>query len=172
MEQRHWVFGYGSLMWQPDIPYVEARPAILWGWHRAHALISTVAWGSVERPGLILTLLRGGTCFGIAFCIAPAHWRRTIAYLRRRESAYRHVWVEVITPNGAIKALTFTANPTNPRFIGKQPLERSALLVAQGEGNKGSSREYLNETVFAVKAMGVQPEPNLLRLQEAIRPPR
>ncbi|SVC97257.1 uncharacterized protein METZ01_LOCUS350111, partial [marine metagenome] len=25
------VFGYGSLMWQPDFPYVERRPAMLWG---------------------------------------------------------------------------------------------------------------------------------------------
>ena len=58
------MFGYGSLMWQPDFRYVERRPAMLWGWHRAHALISTAAWGSAERPGLILTLLRGGACLG------------------------------------------------------------------------------------------------------------
>ena len=138
MGQLHWVFGYGSLMWQPEFPYVERRPAILRGWHRAHALISTVAWGSVERPGLILTLLRGGNCFGMAFRIAPSHWRRTRAYLCRREAAYRHVWVDVITPSGKINAFTFTANPINPRFIGKQPLERTALMVAQGEGDKGS----------------------------------
>ena len=169
MARQHWIFGYGSLMWQPEFSYVERQPAILWGWHRAHALISTSAWGSVERPGLILTLLRGGACFGLSFRIAPGNWSRTRAYLCRREAAYRHVWVDIITPKGKIKVLTFTANPSNSRFIGKQPLARSAAMVAQGEGKKGSSREYLNQTILAVQAMGVQPEPYLMRLQRAIR---
>ena len=169
MAQQHWVFGYGSLMWQPDFPYVERRPAMLWGWHRAHALISTTAWGSAERPGLILTLLRGGACLGMAFRVAPGHWRQTRAYLRRREVAYRHVWVGVVTPKGEINALTFTADPSNGRYIGKQPLERRALMVAQGEGSKGTSRGYLAGTIAAVQAMGGQPEPSLLRLQAVIR---
>ena len=169
MAQQHWVFGYGSLMWQPDFPYVERRSAMLWGWHRAHALISTAAWGSAERPGLILTLLRGGACLGMAFRVAPGHWRQTRAYLRRREVAYRHVWVGVVTPKGEINALTFTADPSNSRYIGKQSLERRALMVAQGEGSKGTSRGYLAGTIAAVQAMGGQPEPSLLRLQAVIR---
>ncbi len=156
-------------MWQPDFPYVERRPAMLWGWHRAHALISTVAWGSVDRPGLILTLLRGGTCLGMAFRVAPGNWRRTRAYLRLREVAYRHVCVGVDTPNGKINALTFTADPSNGRYIGKQPIERGALMVAQGKGGKGTSRDYLVGTIAAIQAMGGQPEPSLLRLQAVIR---
>ncbi len=156
-------------MWQPDFPYVERRPAMLWGWHRAHALISTVAWGSVDRPGLILTLLRGGTCLGMAFRVAPGNWRQTRAYLRLREVAYRHVCVGVDTPNGKINALTFTADPSNGRYIGKQPIERGALMVAQGKGGKGTSRDYLVGTIAAIQAMGGQPEPSLLRLQAVIR---
>ena len=169
MAQQHWVFGYGSLMWQPDFPYVERRPAMIWCWHRAHALISTTAWGSAERPGLILTLLRGGACLGMAFRVAPGHWRQTRAYLRRREVAYRHVWVGVVTPKGEINALTFTADPSNGRYIGKQSIERRALMVAQGEGSKGTSRGYLAGTIAAVQAMGGQPEPSLSRLQAVIR---
>ena len=90
-------------------------------------------------------------------------------YLRLREVAYRHVWVGVDTPNGKIKALTFTADPSNGRYVGKQPIERGALMVAQGKGGKGTSRDYLAGTIAAVQAMGGQPEPSLLRLQAVIR---
>lgn len=172
MARQFWVFGYGSLMWQPGFSYVEQRPAVLRGWHRAHALISTTSWGSPERPGLILTLLRGGVCFGSSFRIAAGHWSQTRAYLRRREGAYRHVWVDVVTPQGEVKALTFTADPSNSRHIGKQTLEQSALMVAQGVGSKGTSREYLKKTILAIRAMDVQPELTLLRLQAAIRQSR
>ena len=73
MAAQHWVFGYGSLMWQPDFPYVERRPALVRGWHRVHALCSTMSWGSPEKPGLILTLAGGGDCLGTAFRVAPGH---------------------------------------------------------------------------------------------------
>ncbi|MDE0942451.1 MAG: gamma-glutamylcyclotransferase [Alphaproteobacteria bacterium] len=168
MAAQHWVFGYGSLMWQPDFPYIERRAGLLRGWHRAHALRSTLAWGSTDRPGLILTLLSGGECLGTAFRVPAGQWWKTRGYLRQREVAYRHVQVQVDTPEGTVSALTFAADPRNPRFIGKQPLWTSAQLVAQGEGRKGTSRGYLAGTIAAVRAMGGQPEPSLQRLQGAV----
>ena len=168
MVGKNWVFGYGSLMWQPEFSYIERRPAMLFGWHRAHALTSTIAWGSAERPGLIITMLRGGNCLGVAYRVASGRWRQTNSYLRRREVAYRHVWVEVVTPVGKINALTFTAKPSNSRYIGKQPLVRSALMVVQGKGRKGASSDYLDKTISALRDLGGQPEPYLLRLQAAV----
>ena len=168
MARQHWVFGYGSLMWQPDFRYIERRGALLQGWHRAHALASTVAWGSTERPGLILTLVPGGSCLGTAFRVAPGHWWQTRAYLRQREAAYRHIQIPLETARGKITALTFAADPGHSRFIGKQPLERSARMIAQGEGRKGTSRGYLAGTIAAVRAMGGQPEPALQRLAAVV----
>jgi cation transport protein ChaC len=168
MARQHWVFGYGSLMWQPDFPYIERRPAMLQGWHRAHALRSTAAWGSAERPGLILTLVPGGSCLGTAFRVAPGQWWQARAYLRRREVAYRHIRVPVETARGKISALTFSANPGHARFIGKQPLKTGARMIAQGEGSKGTSRGYLAGTLAAVRAMGGRPEPALQQLRAAV----
>ncbi|MFP6747744.1 MAG: gamma-glutamylcyclotransferase [Alphaproteobacteria bacterium] len=168
MARQHWVFGYGSLMWQPDFPYIERRPALLPGWHRAHAMCSTLAWGSPKQPGLILTLLPGGRCLGMAFRVAPGHWRQTRAYLRRREAAYRHILITAQTERGGISALTFVADPRHGRHMGKQPLPLGARMVARGEGGKGTSRGYLAGTIAAVRAMGGQPEPSLLRLQAAV----
>jgi cation transport protein ChaC len=168
MARQHWVFGYGSLMWHPDFPYIERRPALLRGWHRAHALHSTAAWGSMERPGLILTLVPGGSCLGTAFRVAPGHWWQTRIYLRQREAAYRHIRVPVETALGQIHALTFAADPRHPRFIGRQALQTSARLIVQGEGSKGTSRGYLAGTLAAVRAMGGQPEPALQQLRAAV----
>ncbi len=168
MAREHWVFGYGSLMWQPDFPYVERRPALLTGWHRAHALYSTLSWGSAARPGLILTLVPGGECLGSVFRVAPGHWWRTQGYLRRREAAYRHILVPVHTRQGIVSALTFAADPRHPRYVGKQPLARGAMLVAQGEGRNGTSRGYLAGTISAIRGIGGQPEPALQRLQAKV----
>jgi cation transport protein ChaC len=33
-----WVFGYGSLLWNPLFPFAEARPAMLRGLHRRFCL--------------------------------------------------------------------------------------------------------------------------------------
>ena len=168
MAAQHWVFGYGSLMWQPDFPYVERRPALVRGWHRVHALCSTMSWGSPEKPGLILTLAGGGDCLGTAFRVAPGHWWRTRSYLRKREAAYRHIQVTAVTPRGEISALTFATDPRHGRYIGKQNLAKSARMVAQGAGGKGTSRGYLAGTIAAIRAMGGQPEPLLLRLQAEV----
>src|SRR5579871_1904051 len=62
-----WVFGYGSLMWRPGFDYLEARPALLRGYHRAFCVESTHYRGTPECPGLVLGLDRGGACRGRVF---------------------------------------------------------------------------------------------------------
>ena len=39
-EPETWVFGYGSLMWQPGFDYLEKQPARLHGWHRSFCVYS------------------------------------------------------------------------------------------------------------------------------------
>src|SRR5687768_12605984 len=80
-----WVFGYGSLIWQPGFPYLERKVARLFGAHRALCVYSWVHRGTPQRPGLVLGLDHGGACRGIAFRIAPQEWESVHAYLRERE---------------------------------------------------------------------------------------
>src|SRR5687768_13930981 len=96
-----WVFGYGSLMWNPGFDYLERAEGLLIGAHRALCIYSWVHRGTPERPGLVLGLDRGGACRGIVFRVAAAKRDDTIAYLRAREQAtsvyleaYRPVWLE------------------------------------------------------------------------------
>ena len=61
-----WVFGYGSLMWNPGFATPETRAARLQGWHRAFCIYSEHYRGTPQQPGLILGLLPGGACRGLA----------------------------------------------------------------------------------------------------------
>ena len=74
-----WVFGYGSLMWNPGFDFVESVPARLIGLHRALCVYSFVHRGTPERPGLVLGLDRGGTCAAaLPFRVAAAVREETL----------------------------------------------------------------------------------------------
>src|SRR5690606_27267148 len=80
-----WVFGYGSLMWDPGFAYEERGDAILHGWHRRFCIVSHHYRGTPERPGLVLGLDRGGSCRGVAFRVDEARRAEVVAYLWARE---------------------------------------------------------------------------------------
>src|SRR5215468_1437406 len=61
-----WVFAYGSLMWNPGFAVRETQAARLHGFHRAFCIYSEHYRGTPEKPGLILGLLPGGACRGLA----------------------------------------------------------------------------------------------------------
>lgn len=83
-----WVFGYGSLMWEPGFPYLERRRALLIGYHRSLCILSIRNRGTVERPGLALGLDRGGACRGFAFRIHPDDVEAARVYLWEREMSH------------------------------------------------------------------------------------
>src|SRR5690349_24995142 len=62
-----WVFAYGSLLWNPLFPFVEARRASLHGLHRRFCLWSLASRGKPDAPGLVLGLDRGGSCRGVVY---------------------------------------------------------------------------------------------------------
>src|SRR5262245_64976915 len=90
-----WVFGYGSLMWQPGFAFTERVPAALIGAHRSLCIYSFHHRGTQERPGLVLGLDEGGACRGIAFRVAAGKRDETLSYLRAPEPV-PDVYVEEI----------------------------------------------------------------------------
>jgi len=99
VENGFWVFGYGSLIWQPDITYAKKHIARLDGYARSFCMWSIHHRGSIEEPGLVLALDEhvGAHCQGVAFFVGPEHAVTAIADLRARElisSAY----LEVVCP--------------------------------------------------------------------------
>src|ERR671929_231849 len=84
-----WVFGYGSLMWSPCFTYREKHLARVHGYHRALCILSTRYRGTQRKPGLVMGLCRGGSCWGMAFRVDAARVRHALARLWAREMPRR-----------------------------------------------------------------------------------
>ena len=159
-----WIFASGSLMWNSGFNHLEERPALLRGYHRAFCIYSLYAWGNEAEPGLVLGLLPGGSCRGHALRVGPAQTPAVLEYLDDRESAaYRRVRVPVMLGQGQhlteVQAYTYIANRQHSQFAGKLPLERAAKFIRRGKGHRGTSVEYLQNTVRHLDEFGVNDGP-------------
>jgi cation transport protein ChaC len=162
-----WVFGYGSLMWNPLFHYAERRPATLRGFHRSFCLRSIVGRGSPERPGLMLALDNGGSCRGLAFRLAADTAAQELQLLWRREmvvGSYIPRWarVEADPCTGShgcaeeLRALVFVVNHDHPNYLGRLPFEQVATTLATASGRIGSGADYLFRTVDTLAAHGLR----------------
>jgi cation transport protein ChaC len=157
-----WVFGYGSLMWRPGFPYLEAAPALLRGYHRAFCIYSIHHRGSRRRPGLILGLDRGGSCRGRAFKVAADDADAAITYLDSRE-LITHVYLRRNIPvaiNGArIDAVCYVADPGHAQYAGALPLAEAARVIRGGHGISGDNPEYLRNVTAHLDELGIADGP-------------
>jgi cation transport protein ChaC len=168
-----WVFGYGSLMWNPGFAHVQSQTAFVHGFHRSLCVYSHVHRGTEARPGLVLGLDRGGSCRGMAFRVEADKRRETIAYLRKREQVtmvYKEVVrvVRLDSTGEAVKALIYVVDRAHPQYAGRLPLPEQWALVAQGRGQSGPNGEYVANTVAAIERMGFR-DPALHWLCEKLR---
>jgi len=165
-----WLFGYGSLMWKPELEFAESRPALLNGWHRRFCLWQWRYRGSRRNPGLMLAIDRGGACRGIAYRIAAPSVRDKVTGVWKREmmgSGYVPRWVKLTTMQGPVRGLTFVANRDSERYAGRITDEIVADHIAQACGEGGTSAEYLLETVLKCEELGIH-DRFLWRLQELV----
>lgn len=168
-----WIFGYGSLMWNPGFDYVAREPALLHGYHRAFCIYSRRYRGTTERPGLVLGLQPGGSCRGIAYRIDERRREEIFAYLHEREmttNVYDQRPVAVELPSGKrIAAYAHITQRDHPQYTGRLTLEETAKYICQGIGDRGSCSEYLANTVRHLDELGIKDGPMhaLLRLVDA-----
>jgi cation transport protein ChaC len=153
-----WLFGYGSLMWNPAMHFAEKRGGRVLGWHRKYCLWLEAGRGSPEAPGLMLALDRGGAASGALFRV-PADQARAELMLPFRRELFTHSydvrWVSVMTPDGPLRAVTFVANREGLRYVRRLDLERVAHHVATASGALGSCMEYLHRTLESLQELGL-----------------
>jgi cation transport protein ChaC len=166
-----WVFGYGSLIWNPCFHFVERRVVTVAGWHRRFCLWTSLGRGTQERPGLMLGLERGGACRGVAFRLAPEAVECELDIVWRREmvtSAYRPAWVRARSAAEPLWAIAFTINRRHPRYAGRLEEARIVEAIATARGPLGPCSEYLFNTVAHLDELGV-PDRRLHALCRAVR---
>ncbi|WP_176086325.1 gamma-glutamylcyclotransferase [Martelella sp. HB161492] len=157
-----WVFGYGSLMWNPGFVSERRSHGRLTGYHRSLCVYSHVYRGTSEKPGLVLGLDRGGYCEGVAFAVSMKRQDDVMQYLRERElvtGVYRELVLPVSLENGPIvPAVTYVVDLAHSQYAGNLDIETSARLTGSAVGQAGSNRDYVNNTLLHLKQMGIEDE--------------
>lgn len=166
-----WVFAYGSLIWNPAFHFVERRLGRIHGYHRRFCLWTFLGRGTVERPGLMLGLDRGGSCQGLFYRIAAEVVEEELTLIWRREmitAAYVPTWVNGRTDQGPTRALTFTINHRHQRYAGK--LDEAAVVdaLATAEGPIGRCCDYLFNTHEHLVELAIH-DPQLARICHLVR---
>ncbi|ETX14862.1 gamma-glutamyl cyclotransferase [Roseivivax halodurans JCM 10272] len=169
-----WVFGYGSLLWNPGFEVAEQRPARLHGYRRSFCMSSIHHRGTGEVPGLVLALdaVPGSHCDGLALAARPEDTEEVLAYLRARElvsSAYLERLVELETGTGeTVTAVAYVIDPDHEQYVAHLTLEEQAQIIARAVGGRGPNTEYLWNTVQHLAELGI-PDAELQWLSDRVR---
>lgn len=153
-----WVFGYGSLMWNPGFEHEARHIAVVHGLHRRLCVSSIRYRGTPEQPGLVLGLDKGGSCRGYAFRVAARDKQQVAAYLEEREmfsAVYKPVFVRVRLPEGRCeRALTFRVKREHPQYTPPMCEIKAAERVARSRGLRGCNPEYVLNTLAELRRNG------------------
>ncbi|SUZ30855.1 hypothetical protein ROE7235_00584 [Roseibaca ekhonensis] len=165
MPDKIWIFGYGSLIWNPGFAHGQTRIARLEGYERSFCMRSIHHRGTPAHPGLVLALDAGtGGCEGLAFEVDGRIGEETLEYLRARElisAAYLERTVPVVLQDGpVVQAVTYVIDRAHGQYCGGLPLEEQAQIIAQAKGGRGPNRDYLVNTARHLADLGLR-DPDL-----------
>jgi len=156
-----WVFGYGSLLWNPGFEVAESVIGALPGYGLSFCMRSIHHRGTEEDPGLVLALDEqpGVRCNGVALRVEPGQEAATLAYLRERElisSAYLEKNLEVELADGRqVTAVVYVIDEAHGQYCGGLPLEEQAQIIARAVGGRGPNTEYLYNTASHLTEVGL-----------------
>ncbi len=157
-----WVFGYGSLVWNPGFDFEERRVATLRGYARTFCMRSIHHRGTEDDPGLVLALDRaeGAACHGVAFRMAEGDQAAVMAYLRERElisSAYLEEIHGIDLDDGrTVEAVTYVVDRDHVQYCHGLSLEEQAGIIAHAVGGRGENSEYLFNTAEHLAELGLE----------------
>lgn len=155
--QSLWIFGYGSLIWRPDMPYVEVRTARLHGWMRRFWQGSHDHRGVPEAPGRVVTLLPSVDhyCDGVAYLVEGHTAQTVLAQLDYREkNGYARHDVALIDQNGeSFQALVYIATEENFAYLGPAEVDEIVDQIARSHGPSGANSEYLLALAEALRQL-------------------
>jgi cation transport protein ChaC len=154
-----WLFGYGSLIWNPVIEIKETLNGRIYGYRRRFCLRTMIGRGTPEIPGLVLGLDHGGSCQGLALRIDAAIAPRELDLVWKREMlnrSYHPAWVRLHTPKGVLRGLTFVMNRKHPSYAPDLSIEEKVEMIANAHGFIGPCRDYLIETLTSLDELGIR----------------
>ncbi|NIY46763.1 gamma-glutamylcyclotransferase [Cedecea colo] len=155
-----WLFGYGSLMWNPAFEFDESAPGTLVGWHRAFCLRLTAGRGTACQPGRMLALKEGGRTTGLAYRLPEALLEEELTLVWKREmitGCYLPTWCRLELDDGrSVNALVFIMDPRHPLYEADTRAQTIAPLIAAASGPLGTNAQYLFSLETALKKHGMR----------------
>ncbi|MBQ62347.1 MAG: gamma-glutamylcyclotransferase [Gammaproteobacteria bacterium] len=143
-----WIFGYGSIMWRADFPYIESQSAYIKGWCRRFWQGSTDHRGIPGQPGRVVTLIEqpGEVCVGRAYRVRREQADDVLAGLDYREKGgYEQLLLNVYFDESNLTAgITYHATAENPDYLGEAPFPTIARQIASAQGPSGPNSEYIH----------------------------
>ena len=166
-----WLFGYGSLIWNPSVPHTERVSARLHGFSRRFWQGSHDHRGLPHAPGRVVTLIEdaGSVCAGMAFRIPAQAAAEVLDQLDHREkNGYSRQQHQLDAARGQrLDALVYVAEPGNFAWLGPAPAKEVAEQIATAMGPSGSNREYLERLAMALREIGAD-DPHVFELEALI----
>ncbi|MFV8569607.1 gamma-glutamylcyclotransferase [Marinobacter sp. SBS5] len=149
-----WLFGYGSLIYKVDFPFLEQKPATIRGWARRFWQGSHDHRGTPEAPGRVVTLIEqpGAVCKGMAFRVAPKVFEHLD--VREKNGYLRFSTTMTFEDGGQAEGLVYIATEDNEAFLGEAPPEDIARQIAQALGPSGPNTDYLLRLAESLRALG------------------
>ena len=167
----HWIFGYGSLIWRPDVCYRERLKARVHGWTRRFWQGSHDHRGTPHSPGRVVTLLPepNQVCDGMAYLLDPRVVDETFAQLDYREkNGYERVEVDLHLVDGRqVSGLVYIAERDNFAFLGSAPSDQIAVQIFNAWGPSGSNKAYLLSLCDALRDLDID-DPHVFELERLV----
>lgn len=165
MDDDLWVFGYGSLMWDPALKFSEVRRGRISGYARRFILMEVHGGrGTEDCPGPMAALDNCAACEGcegLVFRLPRETLERETEIFWRREviaPAYRVEFVPAETSQGMVEALILAADHEADQINADVDREKIVQLIASASGVLGTSADYLRQTVEKLEQLGIEDE--------------
>lgn len=160
-----WLFGYGSLIYKVDFPYLACRPAVIDGWARRFWQGSHDHRGTETAPGRVVTLVAEphARCLGMAYLVTP----QVFEHLDFREkNGYLRLCVDMeFEDDSRAEGVVYIAAEDNAAFLGPATELEIACHIASAKGPSGTNSEYLFKLASALRELGAD-DPHVFAIEQ------
>ncbi len=166
MPTKVWIFGYGSLIWNPGFAFEQRQVGYIRGWARRFYQGSPDHRGLPGSPGRVVTLVADtqSICWGAAYQVAGESLESIFSYLDEREQGgFRRHQVDFYPKTTTIdapapsvtKAAVYIAQDDNPHYLGPASVPEMAHQIFHSRGPSGLNRGYLFRLAESLRGLGV-----------------